>query len=110
MKFADLPSSQQFRQSRSARNRSRAAPTEKSRFSNLPIVHTNGDFQDISAYRVADIHGCRRILQLPGVARILEVIEERLGEHEQIMAAGGVRRKVLTEDRTTAIARVAEVE
>jgi hypothetical protein len=85
VQFADLPSSQQFRQSRSARNRSRAASTEKSRFSNLPIVHTNGDFQDISAYRVADTHGCRRILQLPGIARILKMIQHFLCKHVSSM-------------------------
>jgi len=58
-----------------------AATAEKSRFRDLAIDDSRGEFQDVTADGIVDFHygSCAR--NLSGVARAAEVIEDGFAEH-----------------------------
>ena len=77
----------EFRKNRGASNGSRAAPAEKTDLANNLILDASGQPENIAADRIACFDARIGRGKFTGIPRILEMIEERLGEHERIMAA-----------------------
>jgi len=85
----ELSSGQQFRQPRSAGNRSGATSAQKPRLSDSAILHARAEPQNISTDWVADFHVGRGILQLSHIPRILKMVENLSREHFSSMKPAG---------------------
>lgn len=100
--FGERAATEFFGQDRSGSNRCGAAPAEKARFRNTPIHNARRYLEDVAADGIAYFDGNACARELPGVARVAEVVENGFAEHLGSIpkAAAELQRRCVQEDST----------
>lgn len=90
IEFVQFPAVNRLCEKRRTGDGRRASPTKETDFADHAAFDFCGDTEQVSADWIRNFNLCVGCRQFTGVARVLKVVEKRLGEHQRIIAAGAV--------------------